>query len=111
LHAETLTRELAAEAKRLQHEITERKSALLPLLESIEKAFNLVRRVEQFNMTSQTAKIPAPALHGDVGAVRKLGEVRLELPSEWRQAGRERRPPGTLLSDQEIIERAGFAEG
>src|SRR5262249_34070894 len=62
LQAKALQTQLARQAVRLRAELAEAKAAVQPLLAVIEKAFAVVRQIEQFNMTSRAAKIPVPTL-------------------------------------------------
>lgn len=88
LQAAMLTQRLARQATRLQAELTEGKKNLAPLRATIEQIYSLVRQAEEFNMQSQTAKIPTPALSGDPGIIHRLGDLRLILPPEWHRAER-----------------------
>ena len=91
VQAQLLAARLAKQALAIQEQLDDGKAALAPLIETIEKAYTLTRTVDDFNRMSATVKIPAPTLLGDPGAIRRLGEIRLHLPSEWVDLGRNQK--------------------
>lgn len=75
----------------IQQQLADAKAALAPVVTIIERAVQVVREAAEFNRRSQTAKIPLLTVTGDIAAIRKLGEIRVELPDEWRSL-----PPGAV---------------
>lgn len=124
LRAKVLARQLARRSAAIQEQLEAAKAALAPLREACEKVYSLLR-MEEFNVQSQSTKIPMPQLSGDPGVIQKLYELRLEMPVEWQGLGdREQRVrftmpykgrlPGAVeifsVREAEVLVSQGWAE-
>jgi hypothetical protein len=97
------------EGERLQDEIELAKKGLEPLFHLFERAFSLQREIETYNQQVEAGdRLPAPVLRGDPGVVRRVGEIRLEIPNAWRE--RLKREPERRQARDLLAESIGYRQ-
>jgi hypothetical protein len=107
LSMEVQGRQIAArcleEGERLQDEIETAKRALEPLFVLFERAFALQREIDTFNQTVESgSRLPSPQMVGDANILRRVREIRLQIPNRWREllrpvSARRQRPVDELV--------------
>jgi len=85
LLARRLAREIVIQARTIQEELNQAKTALTPLKMVIEKAYSLSHAAQHFNNTNESVRVPSPALRCSVELGKTLialSELMLEMPPE-----------------------------